>query len=324
MAADRRITIVSHGPNCLDGLTCAVVAGRYFSGRRFEPVFASNREIDRILQDYDPTSPDQEQLWITDISWREPATDVHLERLVANGLELYWIDHHKTAIDRRAEGHLQVPFTDFVLDDSYAASRLVYNYLRSQHADDAAAQAELTQLERLVMMADDVDRWVLDIPGSRELGLAVRAMEQIEAYRTLLSVRGDVMQAPEIRRALARVEGELNNSMALARATRRVAPVSGSTVAVVAAECDDYAGEIADRWKTEFSSAVFVLYDRRSDAISLRRTPTCAVDLSRLAAAFGGGGHAAAAGCQIRTSGADRSAEVARKIAEALAREQRA
>jgi oligoribonuclease NrnB/cAMP/cGMP phosphodiesterase (DHH superfamily) len=300
-----------------------VVAGRRFHGRRFEPVFASNREIDRILQHYDPTTPDREELWITDISWREPATDVHLERLVANGLRLYWIDHHKTAIDRRAEGHLQGPFTDFVLNDTYAASRLLYNYLTSTHDDGWPEQADsLADLERLVMMADDVDRWILKIPGSRELGLAVRAMEQSDAYRTLLGARGDVMHAPEIREALLRVETELNSSMALARATRRVSTVSGSGIEIVAAECDDYAGEIADRWKPEFSRAVFVLYDRRSDAISLRRTPQCDVDLSRLAAAFGGGGHAAAAGCQIRTSGSDRPAEVARKVAEALAREQ--
>ena len=78
--------------------------------------------------------------------------------------------------------------------------------------------------------------------------------------------------------------------------------------------------EYVDRWSKDFERAVFALYDHRSDGISFRRTPDCPVDLSRLAGAFGGGGHPAAAGCQIATSGYDRSSEIARKIVEALSR----
>ena len=44
---------------------------------------------------------------------------------------------------------------------------------------------------------------------------------------------------------------------------------------------------------------MFALYDAKSLAVSLRRSPDCTVDLSRLAAALGGGGHAAAAGCEL-------------------------
>jgi nanoRNase/pAp phosphatase (c-di-AMP/oligoRNAs hydrolase) len=56
---------------------------------------------------------------------------------------------------------------------------------------------------------------------------------------------------------------------------------------------------VADAWGKETSNAVFALYDAKSLAVSLRRSPDCSVDLSRLARALGGGGHAAAAGCEL-------------------------
>jgi oligoribonuclease NrnB/cAMP/cGMP phosphodiesterase (DHH superfamily) len=321
MPSQRRVTVVSHGPNCLDGLTCAVVAARYFAGRRFEPIFASNREIDAILAHYDPTHPEDEELWITDISWHEPATDVHLDSLVARGLDLFWIDHHKSAIDRRAEGYLRVRFTDYVLDDSYCASRLLYHYLCKRAAERKEPKPGLRALENLVMLADDIDRWVLEIDGSRELALAVRAMEQQDAYRALLSIDSNITYTPELKRALTRVKTELAETFRLADATRHVAALPERDLTVIAAECNDYAGEIADRWRSEYSRGIFVLYDRRSDAISLRRTPDCPVDLSKLAGNFGGGGHAAAAGCQIEASGPDRAQTIARKVVDALARD---
>ena len=320
MPESRRVTVVSHGPNCLDGLTCAVVAARYFGGRRYEPIFASNREIDDVLRAYDPSHPDDEELWITDISWRDSSTDLHLDSLAARGLHVYWVDHHKTAIDRRAEGKLNVRFTGFVLDDSYSACRLLFNYLRSRAAERGESKPELLALEKLVLLADDVDRWILAVPGSRELGLAMRAMPQQEAYRALLAMDADLTYAPAIENALRRVQEELKRTFALADETQLVNALPSRGLTVVAAECVDYAGEVADRWSKSFERAVFALYDHRSAGISFRRTPDCTVDLSRLAGAFGGGGHPAAAGCQIATTGTHRASEIARRVLEALAR----
>jgi len=321
MLEERRVTVVSHGPRCLDGLTCAVVAARYFAGRRFDPIFVSNREIDEVLHNYDPSYPEEEELWITDISWRQSSTDIHLDALVSRGLELYWIDHHKSAIDRRAEGRFNVAFTDSVLDDSYAASRLLYEYLCRRTAARGESHPGLLALENLVMLADDVDRWVLAVDGSRELALAMRAMGQTEAYKALLAMDSSLELPPVIEQALGRVVNEVDESHDLALSTRHVVQVPHRDLVVVAAECDDYAGEIADRWKNDFASAVFALYDHRGDCMSFRRTPECNIDLSRLASSFGGGGHPAAAGCHISTTSADRSSEIARRVIGALTKE---
>ena len=316
----RRVTVVSHGPNCLDGLTCAVVAARYFEGRRFEPIFASNREIDEVLQRYDPTRPENEELWITDISWRASATDLHLDSLVERGLQLYWVDHHRTAIERRAEGYLSPKFTEFVLDEKYAACRLLFEYLVARTTSRGEKKASLAAAHALVMLADDVDRWILALDGSRRLALTVRAMEQHEAYQALLALGPDAKLTPELEQAARRVDEELAATFAVAEASRQVIEVPPRDLSLVAAECDGYAGEVADRWNAEFHRAVYALFDHRSGGVSLRRTPDCDVDLSRLAASFGGGGHPAAAGCHIPNVGKNRTSLLGRAFADALAR----
>jgi oligoribonuclease NrnB/cAMP/cGMP phosphodiesterase (DHH superfamily) len=321
MVSDRRVTVVSHGPNCLDGLTCAVVAARHFQGREYHPLFASNRQIDDTLRHFTPTHPESEELWVTDISWRDQETTDHLNALVDRGLELHWVDHHKSALEAREKGKLQAHFTDYILDMKYAASRLLYESLVEKTKAEGRSNPDLFSLHNLVMTADDNDRWILAIEGSRELALTVRAMEQQEAYRALLSMSSDLAYGPELRRAHDRVQRELQSTFRLAESTCSVKEVASRDLRVVACECDGYSGEIADRWRERWKRGVFALYDRRGGGISFRRTPDCKVDLSRLASSFGGGGHEAAAGCEMEVKGPDRAGNLATRTADALMRE---
>src|SRR5579875_3837906 len=113
-----RVHVVSHGPHCLDGVAAAVAVARYYEG-----------EADAVLRGLvrDPSRP--EELWITDISWKEPDTDAHLARLAADGMRIHWVDHHRTALERFRTGEVRVPFAERVLSEEYAASRLVYEHL---------------------------------------------------------------------------------------------------------------------------------------------------------------------------------------------------
>jgi oligoribonuclease NrnB/cAMP/cGMP phosphodiesterase (DHH superfamily) len=314
----RRVTVVSHGPNCLDGLTCAVVAARYFAGREFHPSFASNRQIDDMLLRYSPAHPEREELWITDISWRDDETTAHLNALVDRGLELHWVDHHKSALEAREKGKLQARFRDYVLDMKYSACRLLFEELSRRESERGAVNPDLAALRNLVLTADDNDRWILAIQGSRELALTVRAMDQHEAYNALLEMNSDLAYGPALRRAHDRVQSELASTFRLAESTCVVHEVPSRDLRVVAAECDGYSGEIADRWRDRYRLAVFALYDRRGGGISFRRTPDCTVDLSRLASSFGGGGHEAAAGCEMEIPGPDRAATLAHRVGDAL------
>ncbi len=107
-----------------------------------------------------------------------------------------------------------------------------------------------------------------------------------------------------MREAEARVTAEVAATHALAEKTRRERRVGDVTV--LAAWCAGFPSEIGDKWGKATPNAVVALYDTKSDGVSFRRSPTSTVDLSRVAETFGGGGHAAAAGCKIPGMGEPR------------------
>jgi len=303
------VHVVSHGPHCLDGVAAAVAVARYHAGRAGVAArFASNSEIDHVLQTLTPEPGRNTELWITDISWREAATDAHLRALAAAGARIYWIDHHRTALERVRAGLVDVPFADRVLSEDYAASRLTYEYLERRLAAEGRQAPGFAAFAPVIAMADDNDRWLHRVPGSRELAWVVRALGA-EAYAELLEIDSRVTYTPRMVAARARVESEMARSFAVANASRVERRLGELTL--VAAVCDGHPSEIADAWGKQARNTVFALYDAQSLAVSLRRSPDCAVDLSQLAAGLGGGGHAAAAGCELP--------ELRRALAEGLA-----
>jgi oligoribonuclease NrnB/cAMP/cGMP phosphodiesterase (DHH superfamily) len=305
----KQVHVVSHGPHCLDGVAAAVAVARYHEGTaEVVPRFAGNSEIDDVLRSFRPDPGRESELWITDISWRDPETDAHLRMLAERGLNIYWIDHHRTALERFGAGAVNVPFTGRVLSEEYAASRLTYDYLAAHLAAEGRALPGFAALAPLIAMADDNDRWLHRIPGSRELAWVVRTLGA-DAYGELLRIDERVTYSPRMAAARARVEAEIARSFAVAndsRTERRIGDVT-----LVSAVCDGHPSEIADAWGKQTRNAVFALYDAQSLAVSLRRSPDCRVDLSHVAGALGGGGHAAAAGCELP--------ELRRALAEALA-----
>jgi len=289
-----QILVVSHGPHCLDGVTAAAAVARYFGDRADVTArFASNSEIDRTLRSLDPPSPAETQLWVTDISWREPETDAHLRALAAKGVRIFWIDHHRTALERVRDGRVNVPFTDTVLSEEFAASRLVYEYLQRRLAAEGKTDRSFATFAPVVAMADDNDRWLHRVAGSRELGWVVRELGP-DAYPDFLGLDERVEYTPRMALARDRVGAEIARSFEVAEQSRVERRIGGVTL--VAAICDGHPSEIGDAWGKKISRAVFALYDAKSLSVSFRRSPDCDVDLSKVAQALGGGGHAAASG----------------------------
>ncbi len=300
-------------------MTSAVAVARFHAGADVRAHFANNPEINEVLLAVPPPPAGTTQdLWVTDISWTRPETDAHLRALAAAGTRIVWIDHHRTAIERLRRGAIDVPFSDMVVEDTYAASRLVFEHLRRKLDRAAPGAAAFLALERLVMLADDNDRWIHALDGSRELALTVGAMRETEAYQELLGVDAAVTYTPRMRAAHERVAAELAATHALAERTRSERAVGPITV--VAAWCAGYPSEIGDAWGKRTRNAVFALYDTKSDGVSFRRSPDCQVDLSKVAETLGGGGHAAAAGCQIPGIGGRDAAALAELVATAVAR----
>jgi hypothetical protein len=165
-------------------------------------------------------------------------------------------------------------------------------------------------------MADDNDRWIHAIPGSRELAWTIRTMgadhESLEPYHALLDIDAAVTYTPAMRAAYERTLREIQDSFALAAKSRVEMSVPGTPYTLVAAVCAGHPSEIGDAWGKNATQTVFALYDLKGEGVSLRRSPDCQIDLSQLAQLFGGGGHPAAAGC--------RPADLHRLFARELAR----
>jgi len=314
------VHVISHGPHCLDGVAAAVAVARFHRDATVIPCFASNQKIDETILALrcEPTEAEHE-VWITDISWTTAEADTHLRRLAERGVSIYWIDHHRTAIERVAAGAIAVPFAASVVHDDFAASRLTYDFVTAQQRERGERNQPLEDLALLVAMADDNDRWLHKIPGSRELAMTVRAMGGLPAYEDLLTIDRAVTYTPRMREAAARLETELRHSFEIADASRIAQPIAGRDLTLVAAMCDGHPSEIADRWGKQATRTVFALFDAKSLSVSLRRSPDCEVDLSHLARVFGGGGHAAASGCELPDLRRRLAQELTRQIGAALA-----
>jgi oligoribonuclease NrnB/cAMP/cGMP phosphodiesterase (DHH superfamily) len=291
------VHIVSHGPYCLDGVAAAVAVARHRAGATIIPHFSGNEHINQVIRSIGAdAAPAGSELWITDISWTEKETDAHLRDLAAHGVKIYWFDHHRTALKRYAAGEIDVPFTEQVVSEKASAARLVYEHLEQQLTTSGQQNETFDAFSPVVAMADDNDRWLHQVPGSRELAWVVRALGP-DAYEDFLELDERVTYTARMTAARARVGAEIERSFAVASASRVEHFAAG--VRVIAAVCDGHPSEVADAWGKDTPGAVFALYDATSLAVSLRRSPDCKVDLSKVAEALGGGGHAAAAGTEL-------------------------
>ncbi len=317
------VHIVSHGPYCLDGVAAAVAVARYRQGATIVPHFSGNDRINEVLRSIDPdAAPAGSELWVTDISWTEKETDAHLRNLAAHGVKIRWFDHHRTALKRYTAGDIDVPFTDQVVSEEASAARLVYEHLEKQLAATNQCNDTFTSFKPVVAMADDNDRWIHAIPGSRELAWTIRTMgndrESLDPYYALLDIDAMVTYTPAMRAAYERTFREIQASFALAGQSRVELPVPGTPYTLVAAICEGHPSEIGDAWGKNATQTIFALYDLTGEGVSLRRSPDCTLDLSQLAQFFGGGGHPAAAGCRPTNLHCLFAQELARLLAGAV------
>src|SRR5260370_9849241 len=132
----RTIQVVSHGPSCLDGVMAAAAVARFYDGHKVLASLPGNNDADHLLQNLTLKSDDgDEEIWITDLSWNSPATGAHLAELSERGAQIYWIDHHRTAVSRADAPEFKVPFAGKVLSEQYSAARLTFNFLKSMARD---------------------------------------------------------------------------------------------------------------------------------------------------------------------------------------------
>ena len=314
MAKPRIIQIISHGPSCLDGVMAAAAIARFFEGSRVIASLPGNNESDRAIQNLklrDKSGADE--IWITDLSWTQPNTAAHLKELTEAGARIFWIDHHRTAVSRADAPEFKVPFAGKVLSEKYSAARLTFDFLkrREEELSSAAKRRDFESFRRFAEIADDHDRWIHKIPESPDWALAVQTLGGIPSYREIIKLREPKMSR-RLRDALRAAQDAMRRSIELADATLVLRLLSNG-VTLRTACCFGYSSEVAAHLYENTKRTVIALFDLRSQGVSLRRSPDCEVDLSKLAEQFGGGGHEAASGFmtpELRKVPAERLSEL--------------
>lgn len=302
---ERSAVVVSHGPFCLDGVAAAACVGRFYGESRVTPVFTHPSDVDRAIEAATRASSEPQDLWIADITWKDQKTETLFKDLVHQGWRIFWIDHHTIALEKDEAEIQALGLTGWVASNRFSAARLLYDYLISAEDLLGKAPSSLKRFEKVVLLADDNDRWVHKLRGSRELALTVAALGGTVAYRELLRIDADVRYSPRMEKAYDTASRELSDSIALAMRTR-FEKTANDGLKIVAALCKGYTSEVAEALRQVLTKnsgndprAIFLLYNLEDQRISLRRTPACEVDLARLAGRFGGGGHPAAAGFEL-------------------------
>jgi oligoribonuclease NrnB/cAMP/cGMP phosphodiesterase (DHH superfamily) len=314
MPKSRTIQIISHGPSCLDGVMAAAAIARFYDGHRVLASLPGNNESDRAIQALrlrDKSGGDE--IWITDLSWTKPETAAHLKQLADDGARIFWIDHHRTAVSRADAPEFKVPFAGKTLSEKFSAALLTFDFLkrREDELSSAEKRRNFEGFRRFAEIADDHDRWIHKIPESPDWALAVQTLGGIASYREIIKL-GEPKMSRRLREALRNGQDAMRKSMDLADATLVVRPLDGGMTLRTAC-CFGYSSEVAAHLYENTTRTVIALFDLRSQGVSLRRSPDCDVDLSKLAEQFGGGGHAAASGfmtSELRKAPAERLSEI--------------
>jgi oligoribonuclease NrnB/cAMP/cGMP phosphodiesterase (DHH superfamily) len=309
------IQVVSHGPSCLDGVMAAAAVARFYDGHKVFTTLAGNNDADRVLQELKLKSENgstENEIWITDLSWNSPATGAHLAELIERGAHIYWIDHHRTAVSRADAPEFKLPFAGKVLSEQYSAARLTFNFLKQMARGlPESERAEFDAFQPFVLIADDHDRWIHQIPESSDWALAVQTLGGTASYREILKLREPRMSR-KLRAAFESGRDAMRRSVELAHATT-VDRKLHTGITVRTACCFGYSSEVASYLYKGQARMVVALFDLRSQGVSLRRSADCDVDLSVLAQHYGGGGHVAASGFalpDLRRLPAERLAEI--------------
>ena len=311
----RVVQIVSHGPSCLDGVMAAAAVARFNTGERVIPTLAGNGDSDRTIQGLALKSRDGiDEIWITDLSWNSVETGAHLNSLIERGAQVYWIDHHRTAVSRADAPEFKVQFAGKVLAEQYSAARLTFNYLKEMSGSRVLTPKQREAFESFAPfaeIADDHDRWIHKIPESSDWALAVQTLGGMASYREIMKLERPVMTR-RLANALAAGQEGMRKSLELAKATMvdRELP---NGIKVRTGCCFGYSSEVASHLYEGQHQTVVALFDLRSQGISLRRSTDSDVNLATLAESFGGGGHAAASGfaiAELRKLPAERLSEL--------------
>lgn len=259
--------------NDLDGLGCAVLIKKFFSGQ-IKTAYLGYDDIDSYIEEnmnyYD-------RIIITDVSPSYGAVE-----MLAGEKEVLIIDHHATS-------HALTDFHFTVHDTSKCATMLTYEYLIQN-----GMKAE--NYKNFAECINDIDMWHLKRDDSLKMGVLFNLMGISRMEERFLNE--PYTEFNDTEKLLITLEEERRDNY-INKALKNLytfKDVNGLNVCVVFAE--SYASELGNHIIVDGVADYVVLINAQSKKVSLRSHKD--VDIRVIAERNGGGGHKNAAGFSIK------------------------
>jgi len=266
---------VFYHADCMDGFCAAVVARAGILQR-------TDDEFELIPAQYHYTKPpsvDGEEVYILDFSFQRR----ELEAMAGQARRLVVLDHHLTARDDLAG---EWPSNcDIQFDMQRSGAGMTWDYFFAK-----------TPRPLLVDLIEDRDLWKFERRGSRQLHFALQLMGfNVDRWTELLDDRHEVLEAIE----LGRKYEDHHNWCVDQFVSMAIKGLIGEYEVPMANApywfASDVAGKLAE--DAPFAATFFKRDERVS--VSLRSRGAKGLDVGNIAKAYGGGGHANAAGFQV-------------------------
>lgn len=268
-------TICIYHANCCDGMGAAWVVHRALN---------EDDDIEFIPATYQAELPDVTgaHVIIVDFSYKQD----QMRELAAQAKSILVLDHHKTAQQELAplleDGIIQGKF-----DMNHSGAMLAWMWFFPQVEPPA-----------LIKHIQDRDLWRFDLPGTREIQSALYSFPMdFETWDMLMSIDTSILY----KQGIAIDRAHKKNVQGLVEFVSYRDTIAGFDVPVLNCNymfASDAGYELA---KGEAFSATY--YDTEENRkYSLRSSEDGGIDVSEIAAKFGGGGHRHAAGFKIPLS----------------------
>ncbi|WP_226666628.1 DHH family phosphoesterase [Metabacillus litoralis] len=285
--------------NDLDGVSCGILA-KYAFGQnvdvRYNSVNSLDYQVEHFLSEHNENIPKELQLFITDLSVNKE-NELGLNEFAKKGGKIQLIDHHKTALhfNEYNWGSVQVEESEGKLA---SATSLFYTYLVSKGLIEAK---EI--LNQYVEMVRQYDTWEWERnenTRAKRLNdlLYLQSIEEFEESMLSRLYNQEEFSFSDFEEKLLDVE-EDKTERYIRRKKREIiqAKVGKACIGVVYAEL--YHSELGNALGKEYRHLDCIAILNMGNRKISFRTIHDDFDVSELAAKYGGGGHAKAAGCSI-------------------------
>ncbi|MFD1737264.1 DHH family phosphoesterase [Bacillus salitolerans] len=281
--------------NDLDGVGCGILAKLAFNDRvniKYNSVASLNPQVERALEKIKK----EDVLFITDLSVNEH-NEKNLEKHYLEGGKVQLIDHHRTAehLNQYKWAIVQVEEEDGKLS---SATSLLYRYLLDNRYLESS-QA----LDQFVELIRQYDTWEWDqnnnLKAKRLNDLFfLMSIEEFEEKMLHKVTKNDDFTYDEFEERILDMEEEKIDRY-LKRKKREIVQTFIGEHCVGVVHAESYHSELGNELGQEFEYLDYIaILNVGGRRISLR-TIHDHIDVSEIAAEFGGGGHAKASGCSL-------------------------